>query len=409
MRLASIAKVILPILLLAVAVAVFKHLKSTKSEKPKATPQEKVWQVDTLAISKASMQPELTLYATVESRDHIQYSSPAAAVVKQVEVSEGDSVEKGDLLVELDSRDFNIRIRQSESEVTDLEAQITQENLRHHFNQQALKQEQQLLELNRSAVARAQQLKESKLGADSALEDAQQGEARQALALNSRQLEIDSFQNRLNQLKARLGKAKAALDEANLSKQRARITARHPSIISRIEVSVGERVQPAQTLIHLYASDSLRLRSQIPLRYQNEISQALARGEKPMALGSDGVKFELRQLAGEAQSSGIDAFFSAKDSTHLRPGQLITLRLLRPQQPDLTPIPFTALFGNNKIYRLVDSRLQPVEVERVGHYQNGAGDKGLLIRSEKLNEGDQILSTHLPNAISGLKVKVSGK
>jgi len=47
-----------------------------------------------------------------------------------------------------------------------------------------------------------------------------------------------------------------------------------------------------------------------------------------------------------------------------------------------------------------------VDVATVGQYFPHDAPAALLIRSLEIHPGDQIVRTHLPNAVSGLKVQV---
>lgn len=71
-------------------------------------------------------------------------------------------------------------------------------------------------------------------------------------------------------------------------------------------------------------------------------------------------------------------------------------------------IPFRSIYGNNRIFLLNDGRMKAIDVESVGQFETEQGDSLLLVRSDQINAGDQIIVTHLPNAVDGLKVKTTG-
>ncbi|MDT8283302.1 MAG: hypothetical protein RQ982_10935, partial [Gammaproteobacteria bacterium] len=52
-----------------------------------------------------------------------------------------------------------------------------------------------------------------------------------------------------------------------------------------------------------------------------------------------------------------------------------------------------------------DQRLAAIDVKKIGS-QYIDGKQFVLIRSEKLQDGDLIITTQLPHAVSGLKVEV---
>jgi len=81
----------------------------------------------------------------------------------------------------------------------------------------------------------------------------------------------------------------------------------------------------------------------------------------------------------------------------------LTLHLRRPIQENAIALPFPALYDNNRIYRLVEGRLQGVEVRTLGDYLDAHGDSKLLVTSRQLAAGDKIVTTHLPNAVTGLR------
>ena len=71
-------------------------------------------------------------------------------------------------------------------------------------------------------------------------------------------------------------------------------------------------------------------------------------------------------------------------------------------------VPYQAIYGNSRLYLLKQNRLQGITVESVGQYVDTDGTAMLLIKSPQINSGDEIVITHLPNAVSGLKVRSVG-
>jgi hypothetical protein len=70
-------------------------------------------------------------------------------------------------------------------------------------------------------------------------------------------------------------------------------------------------------------------------------------------------------------------------------------------------LPFAALSGGERIYTVVDGRLQAVPIERVGETGEGSQSK-VLVRGAGLGPGTRVMVTHLPNAVDGLKVQEVG-
>ena len=54
-----------------------------------------------------------------------------------------------------------------------------------------------------------------------------------------------------------------------------------------------------------------------------------------------------------------------------------------------------------------NGRMQRVEVQRIGEARSSNGERQLLIAGDGLEPGSRLITTHLPNAITGLKVTVA--
>lgn len=63
------------------------------------------------------------------------------------------------------------------------------------------------------------------------------------------------------------------------------------------------------------------------------------------------------------------------------------------------------MYENRHVYRVVDERLERVNVDVVG-YRGRNEQAEALVRSEDLNPGDRLLLTRLANAVNGLPVLV---
>ena len=415
MRVRAAARFLLPLLLLGVAVGGFGYFKSTKPSQPKPKPRERSWIVDTMVAQPALHAPSLTLFGKVEAPTLLQSAAPGAGLVSEVNVREGQRVQKGDVLLVLDARDFAPAVEQARADVLDLEAQLVEMDLRSQSDREALAEERRMLALAHNAVERAKKLKRQNLGSESTMEDALQALGKQQLAVTTRKLAVDTHAARVKQLTARLDSNRARLAQATLALQRSQVSAAFDGVISGVEVSAGDRVQAAQVLLSLYPLDDLEIRARLPSRYQSEIQTALSEKQTMRAraiLHQSPLPLVLLRLAGQADPSGIDAFFAIATASHpLRPGNLVELVLSRPPQADVIAVPFQSVYGNNRVFLFREGRMHGVTVEGMGSYTADDGSEAMLIRSAEIEAGAQIIVTHLPNAVDGLKVRIpdSGK
>jgi multidrug efflux pump subunit AcrA (membrane-fusion protein) len=124
-------------------------------------------------------------------------------------------------------------------------------------------------------------------------------------------------------------------------------------------------------------------------------------GGRPVYLSLDRLGRDVK--AGE---SGLNAFFVLQAGQALPEiGRILDLTVQLPPEPGVVALPAQAIYENDRIYQVNDDRLLALSVERVGEYQTPAGEYRVLVRSSELKAGEQVITTQLPRAISGLLVE----
>lgn len=401
-------KILFPIAILAVAVGGFAALKASRPKQAPIPPTEQVWRVEAITVEPATLSPQLTLYGKVESPELTRAAAPGVGRVGRVLVLEGQRVRRGQLLLELDSRDFEPRVVQAQGQVDELMAAMASERMRHAADLDQLEQERRLLEFAAADVARLERLREENFYSQAAVDQSRQALARQTISLRSRKLAIEDHHARMAQLQSRLDQARANLEQARLALERSRVSAPFDGIVADVQVAQGDQVGNGQALITLYPSAGLEVRAKIPAPYQDEILDQLGRGhglEATTRLAGETLKLKLTRLSGAADTRGLDGFFRFLAAhEQLRVGSLLTLHLSRAAVEGAMAVPYAALYGGRQVYKVESGRIQAVQVSVLGEL---AGERPmLLIHSDALRRGDQVMTTHLPNAVSGLRVEV---
>lgn len=401
----------LPILVLLIAALIFIGLKNSKFEKKTVKKPEKVWRVNTLQVEFNSLSPEVILYGRVETPNKATLKAALIADVISVNVLEGSKVEAGQVLVSLDDTDVKLLLEQRQADLAEVNALINAENERFKRDKNLLAQEKELLKLADNAVTRAKKLEKTRLTSQSSLDDAVASKYRQALTLKRLEFDIVEHPARLAQLNARKARSQALVKQAHVDIQRTQITAPFSGIISSLVISIGDRVRAGDSLLSLYDTNKLEVRAQIPGRYTHQVRNMLNHDEELVAIGTVNtqiIPLSLDRLSGEVKvdSGGIEGLFSLiKKEDSLALGEFVELKLKLRLQDNVIALPFNALYALNHVYKLSDAHLQLVAVDRIGEYTNEAGDKQLLVRSSELQQGDQVVSTQLPNATTGLRVE----
>lgn len=397
----------LPLIIVVVAVVVFVVLRVTRPTPDAVEPSERSWRVETLAIQPQAMQPRLTLYGQLESPERFTVVAPLAGRIGELPVRDGQLVAEGELMVALDEADIAPRLLQAEAELADAEAQLASERAGQRNDQRALQLEQRILTNAEAALARMQRLVDRELAPRAELDNAEDTQERAALTVANRQRSIDTFTHREASLQARIKRAASALESMQRDAERSRFIAPYAAIVSQPQVAVGDQVNANQALFELYPLDGMEVRAVVPQVYSQAYLQALAEGVPISAQTLDEpiVEMTLVRIAGRADAGGVEALFRLdQPAPGLRVGSLLALSATRPMRENSVALPHSALYGNDTVYALEDGRMQRLTVERLGETRDAEGERRVLVGSDELQAGMEIIITHLPNAMQGLKV-----
>lgn len=401
-----------PVIAILVTVLLLVIFKLSQPEPPVKEKQEKTWTVQTYQLIDGAKIPQLELYGQVESPHTATLTTIINADVLSLEVKEGQVVSKDQLMIKLDEIDAKLALDQRASDVAELEASIESENNRHNNDLSALKLEKSLVSLARKKLAREEKTSKSNLTSQSSFDTQKQALQNQELALKARELNVKNHPARLAQLEAKLAQKRALLQQAERDLHRANVLAPFDGIVLSTSISPGERVRPGEELLKLYSTDNVELRAQLPQKYVDTVKQALARQESLSAevkTAHEDVDVVLHRVSGAMANSGIgvDALFeiSSDDANLFVMGEVHEVILNLPAIADVYSIPVSSIYGTNRIYRVENGRLTAINVDKLGGQIKG-DNQFILVRSDRLAPGDEIITTQLPHAMSGLKVDV---
>ena len=104
----------------------------------------------------------------------------------------------------------------------------------------------------------------------------------------------------------------------------------------------------------------------------------------------------------------MDSFLGFTDTPDgIRLGMTVGVALDLPPEPDVIAVPAEAMSGRDQLFKVVDSRMQMITVERVGEQQLPDGTTRVLVRSAELADDDQVIVTKLSNSMDGLLVRAA--
>lgn len=374
---------------------------------------ERAWAVETTVASPATLSPTLELFGQVQSPQDAELSAGIEAVVEVMHVRDGVYVEEDNVLLELDDRDAQLALKQTEADLKEAQAQMNFARIRLERSKQAYDKEQELLAIIKERAVRAEQLFQDGLLSKADRETASENLARQQLALNQAELNVEENSARLIELEARISRITALRDAAAIDLERTRVKAPFSGIISDLRVSEGDRVRTGDVLMRLQNPAAIEIRAQLPSRIARSIRDGLQEGAMVRAeveVDDLRVPGTLLRVSGQtsAGSGGVDGFIGVdSDFTGLRLGSTVRVILELPAEKNVIAVPGEAIYGSNRLYKLNDNRMEMIEIERVGERAYSDGRTEVLIRTSQLGSGDKIIVTKLANAADGLLVQTN--
>ncbi len=406
----SALKIILPLVTLLIVALILVGFYLNNLFKTQPTVAEESWPVAYQAIQKGAHSPVVTLFGKVESFQATKIEAAITADVNKVLVKEGSEVKTGQLLIQLDDREAKITLKENQAQIDQIKAEIAQEKIKYRADKQSVLQQQSRVALQKKEVARLDKLFRQKHSSESLLDQARSLLNEQELRLTENKLKVENYDNVIQQKRSQLLRADANLDAAKLDLERTRIYAPYDGRVTRLNIAVGNRVQPSEVLLELFPNENIEVRAQIPSIHLGAIQQALKNKIPLMAkarLDDETYTFSLARIAANiaAGQAGLDAIFVLEEKNKfIAQNRIITLYLKLPKFQNSIVIPETALYEGDTVYLIQGNRLKSVKVKVAGLFFDKDNRPFRLIVSQQIPDNAKLLTTHLLNARDGLKV-----
>jgi len=415
----KLAKIILPVLIIAVSVVGFAYLRATRPQAEPSPVTEKVWPVSVFVARMTDEQPVIKEFGTVVAGSVVELRPLVDGRIVRLGDGfvEGATVRRGETLAVIDPFGYEIDVADKEAALTAAEAQLRETQSVLRAQRQMLEISLAQVELRRIDLERKRKLRAGDTVSRKARDDAQiaYNDAKQ-LAETHKQ-ESERLVARTQQMKASLDRSRAALKQARRRLSETRLLAPEDGYLADVVAAVGQRVGRNDRLARLIVAHRLEVFFQLSLGDFGRLAGGtgqLARLQligRPVSvtwrIGQQSFQYQasIERLGAEIDSGsgGIGIYARIiEPGLHgpLRPGAFIEVSVPDLVYREVFRLPETALHQDDTVYVIEENRLASRQVE-VLHRVDG----GVLIRSG-IRPGSKVVVTQFPEIGPGLKVRV---
>jgi len=397
------------IAVIAAAAGGLAAMSALSTKPPPAEQIERTYSVRAEAVEIGNIRPKLSVFGTIEARNHADLTSPVAAQVLATPFLEGTAFRKGDRLVRLDLRDLQYQRDENLAAADSITAQIRGVEEQAAIERERLAEIATLLDLSRQQYERSERLFEQKVIPQTQLETAE-------AAL--RQAEIDQLTGRQSvsgletdrlRLEAEQRQALSRLDQLDFVIEQARLLAPFDGNVLQVNASVGDRTTAGEVVIEIFEPESVIMRASIPSSYLSRIT----RSERTEVIldDPDGTTLTLevdylKPEIGESQGSAEGIIRLPERGWIL--GSIVGADLILEDVPGSVALPYESLYSGNRIFRVDgDQRAESVDCEVVGPASVSAEVSHALLTCERLRPGDLVVTQQVPNLATGFKLVVA--
>ncbi|SLN25632.1 efflux RND transporter periplasmic adaptor subunit [Oceanibacterium hippocampi] len=413
-RLSTTLKIILPVGLLVVAVAVFVALKETRPVAEPAPRLERSWPIAVATVSIGDEQPTQRVFGTVVSGRTVSMRSLVAGEVVAVgeNFRNGGIVARGEMLIEIDPFEYRIALREIRAQLAEARARLVELRARRDMEKAALAREREMLGLDERQLARSEELFRRGNVSERALDDSRMALARMRQGVSGREFSVTAESARVAQQEATIERLEA--EEARVARdlERTRLVAPYNGFLRGIQAEMGRRLGVNDAVAELIDADSLEVAVRLSDAQYGRVygSPEGLIGRPVQVIWQAGrvalthaARIERVGAAVEAASGGIEIYARLADSnaaSPLRPGNFVEVRMSDQVYADVARLPESALHEGDRVYVVRDGRLEPRDVTVVARM----GDD-MLVRGA-LDDGDQVAVTRFTGIGPGLKVEI---
>ncbi|MFW6370331.1 MAG: efflux RND transporter periplasmic adaptor subunit [Bacteroidota bacterium] len=417
------------VLLLFAGGGTFAYFLRTRSQPESRPPRRAGLLVETLEAQPETARVVVKGFGAAEAKSSLLLVAQVSGRVQYLNpnLRAGSSVEKDELLVQIDPRPFELALKRAKASIAQAESAlqtIKQEQANLEKNLELARQEEAFAE---RAFRRAQNLLETGAGTESARDQAEQAWVAGRTKVQAQENSLALIDERTANARASLAQSVASHHDAELSLEYSEIRSPFAGRVARRQVEPGQFVGIGTQLAEIYDPEVLEIPIRISLRDLAWIAtdsldgpeaapkaRAILRVSKVHATTWNGRLARIdRRLDPQSRTAG--AILEVSDPVAgkvvmpgpaeyklLTPGTFVEVEIDGLSIPEAFVLPRKTLSPEGKIHLYKDGRLEIRDV------QIARSDEGTAFITGGLEAGDRIVTTTIAAPVDGMKLRVNG-
>lgn len=428
-------KIVLPLLMLLLAAASICHFVYDREyEKVDIKEKEEKTLVGAVTVKEQTLEKPTSLVGTLETGDQRYIIPEIAGKVEKVHVEEGERVEEGQLLIELESEDYELQIEEARSAQRAAEAQLREARagprdaeiteaqsaveMARESKKQAEKELERAEELYEEGFASKQQLEMAELEYVNAKEQLRTAEA----ALNA--LKEGTRQEQIEALQAQVDQAATAVEMAGRALESIQLEAPADGTLAVVDAKEGELLDTAAPAAVLIDTENMQVTAALPEIYVNQLAAGDAVSVEIPAVRAAPFEENIQRIGDLPPDEGsrsypLEIVISKEEgSKNMKTGMYARVEATVEKRKNIPVLPRRALLEGEEefgVYALeledTDDDIEEKEEETKGtvkfvNITAGISEDGLVEVKEGLEKGDLVVADGQEEISPGDRVRV---
>lgn len=409
------------IIVLVIAIAIAAALYATKAKPEKIEREESIPLAEVIIAEPSSETMKVEAFGTVQPRKSVKIIAEVPGRIEYINplFVEGGFLKKGDLLIGIDSRTYElnrdasiVNIKQAKADIEKLKQEIA------NYKTDIILAEKNL-KLSTSEFNRMEKLSKGNYATKNQLDSSEMAYLQATMKVQDISNRLSLTDSVMEQKQGVLKMARVDLEKAKLALEKTDIKADFAGYVMEKYVEEGEFVSTGQPLGHIYLQSKLDVDVSIPMEKIQWLESSMKNGTLPMVdiqiAGPTGHDASLWHGKVVRVKANIDEKTrtlpmtieitneedSQKGIYKLRPGTFVKCSIKGETFENIFVLPRYVL-NQSDLFIVENGKLNKKEVKILRKFE-----EEVYIKSG-LKNGDKVLSTPIPGAVHGMKVKLKG-